>query len=151
MRRLFLANQQKTSWQSEPSAAWRGSSSPGAEPTSVDGTETTTWVPWGSRDYYRQPKWRAVLHSTIQQSLDPPTALSESRARRARYKYIHDSTTGSREKKSWLSIQDELDGASKPASPGKGPDMVRDFSGRWVHVSQAVLDVEKEGKEIPVD
>lgn len=131
-----------------------------AEPitvTSLDNTEATTLLPCGAREYYRHPKYREYLHRTTYRSLKPPTTMSESQARRTPWKYRLNPTTGTREKASRPKLQDELNdmirrirhGTSKPAIPSKEGFMIRDSSGDWVHIRQAVLDARKAGKEVP--
>lgn len=135
----------------------RNDAEPGTS-TSPDNTEATASVPWGTREYYRHPRFRNFLHGTTHRSLKPPTALSGSRARKIPWEYRRDPNTGVLEQKTRPSLLDELDdmisrireGTSKPAIPGKGSFMIRDFSGDWVHVRQAVLDARKARKEIPL-
>lgn len=128
-----------------PSA--RNGAQPGTS-TSLDNTEATGWVPWGSRQYFRNPVLRGLLHKTTHRSLKPPTVLSEARAW---------GTPEEKRKKRHL-IQDEFDdmiscihdGASKPAIPAKTKFMVPGPSGNMVHVLEAVSDCKKAGKKIPV-
>lgn len=125
---------------------------------SPDNTEVTTLVPWGSREYYRQPKYREFLHRTTYRSLKPPTTISKSQARRTPWKYRLNPITGILERGKRPRLQDELNdmirrirhGTSKHAIPSKGGFMIRDSSGDWVHVRQAVLDARKARKEIPL-
>lgn len=125
----------------------RNSAEPGTS-TSLDNTEATAWVPWGTREYYRNPNSRGYLHKTTHRSLKPPTVLSEDRARR----------TPEDKRKKRNPIQDELDdmvscirdGTSKPAIPSKGTFMIPGPSGNLVHVRQAVSDFRKAGEKIPV-
>ncbi|KAL2281923.1 hypothetical protein FJTKL_11198 [Diaporthe vaccinii] len=122
--------------------------------TSLDNTEATFWVPWGTREYYRKPELRGLLHKTTHRSLIPPTVLSEARAQRTPEYGRKDKATGAW---IWNPIQVELDdmiscirdGASKPAIPSKGAFMVPGPSGDLVHVRQAVADFRKAGKKIP--
>lgn len=123
--------------------------------TSLDNTEATFWVPWGTREYYRNPKSRSFLHKTTHRSLIPPTVLSEARAQRTPEDGRKDKATGAW---IWNPIQAELDdmvscirnGTSKPAIPSKGTFMVPGPSGDLVHVRQAVADFRKAGKKIPL-
>lgn len=116
--------------------------------TSSDNMELTGWVPWGTRDYYRHPRYRGYLHETTHRSLIPPTVLSEARARKV--------PNDKRVKRH--SIQDELDdmiscihdGTLKPAIPARAEHMVPGPSGDFIHVRQAVLDFKKAGQEIPL-
>lgn len=126
-------------------------------PTSLDNTGETPWVPWGRRAYYRHPKYRNTLLRTIDRSLEPPNALPELRARQKLWARFKNPTTGVREKVEKPGIQEELDdmircirdGASKSATPSREEFSMQDLSGNWVHVRQAVSDMEKTGKEVP--
>lgn len=123
--------------------------------TSLDNTEATFWVPWGTREYYRNPKFRRLLHKTTHRSLIPPTVLSEARAQRTPEDGRKDKATGAW---IWNPIQVDLDdmiscirdGASKPAIQSKGTFMVPGPSGDLVYVRQAVADFRKAGKKIPL-
>lgn len=132
-----------------------------AEPgtfTSPDNTEVTALVPWGIREYFRRPQYREFLHRTTYRSLKPPTTISESQARRTPWKYRRNPITRILEREKRPKLVDELDemirhirdGTSKPAIPAKETFMIRDSSGDWVNVRQAVLDARKAGKEIPL-
>lgn len=135
----------------------RNDDEPGTSTSSV-GPEATGWVPWGTRDYYRNPTIRGSLHRTTHRTLQPPTALSEAEALRTHRGVRRPLSTGVREGKPMPSLQDDFadmisqihDGTLKTAPPSKGEYMVPDFSGNFVHISQAVSDAREAGKEIPV-
>lgn len=128
-----------------------------ATSTPAHDTETTRWHPWGHREYYRTPSRRRVLYEATQRSFEPPKTLPqfcETNNRTLR----PNSSTGATNGAAYTTIQDQLDellncireGASKSASPGRGPFMVEDFSGNWVHIREAVLRARSEAKDIPL-
>lgn len=111
-------------------------------------TETSPFVRWGHREYYRNPPYRKALYKATQRSFEPPKALSQFRETRS---------TRATKRVAYPTIQDQLDellncireGASKSGSPSREAWLVEDFSGNWVHIREAVLRARSEAKDIP--
>lgn len=135
----------------------RNDAEPGTSTSSAN-TEANAWIPWGKRVHFRNPIFRGFLHKTTHHCLEPPTALSESQARRTPWMSSRYPITGVSEGKPRPSLQDDFDdmissihdGTLKPASPAKGGFMIPDLSGNWVHLRQAVSEAKLAGKEIPL-
>lgn len=135
----------------------RNDAEPGTSTSSAN-TEANARVPWGARDYYRHPVVRGLLHKATQRSLEPPTALSESQARRTPWTSPRYPITGVSEGKARPTLQDDFfdmissihDGTLKPAAQARAASMIPDLSGNWVHIRQAISDAREAGKEIPI-
>lgn len=120
-------------------------------------SDAATFVPWGNREWFRNPYSRNLLFEATQRSLEPP-ASSQLREEKS-WKFRPNSTTGALEKVEFTSIPDQLDdllssireGASKPAIlPKTAKFHVIDHSGNLVHINEAIKSAIEQGEYVPL-